>query len=316
MSGGGRGHTPLGPGGEFDRIRGIWRRLGEQMGAAGEDCALVEIGDERLAISTDVTIEGTHFKRGWLAPEEVGWRAAAAALSDLAAVAAEPRGVMASLGVSPEWPEEQVSEVMHGVGQAAAAVDAQLWGGDLVRSEHLVLDVVVVGRADTPVLRSGAASGEELWVTGALGGPAAALAAWLAGEEPEQTARERFARPRPRIAEALWLRDEGAAAMIDLSDGLIGDAGHMAAASGVRCVIEGERVPVHPAASPRGALVSGEEYELLVALRLGTGGELAAAFEDTFGIALTRVGRVEGGQGVGLLENGAPAAPPDGFTQF
>ncbi len=316
MSGGERGHTPLGPGGEFDRIRAIWRRLGEQMSQAGEDCALVTIGSERLAISTDVTIEGTHFRKGWLAPEEVGWRAAAAALSDLAAVAAEPRGVMASLGVSPEWPEELVSEVMHGVGQAAAAVDAQLWGGDLVRSERLVLDVVVVGRAEAPVLRSGAAPGEGLWVTGALGGPAAALAAWLAGEEPEQTARERFAHPRPRIAEALWLRDEGATAMIDLSDGLIGDAGHLAAASGVRCVIEDERVPVHPAASPRGALVGGEEYELLAALPRETDNELAAAFEDTFGIRLTRVGRVEEGQGVELLENGAPVALPGGFTQF
>ena len=316
MSGGERGHTALGPGGEFDRIRAIWRRLGEQMSQAGEDCALVTIGSERLAISTDVTIEGTHFRKGWLAPEEVGWRAAAAALSDLAAVAAEPRGVMASLGVSPEWPEELVSEVMHGVGQAAAAVDAQLWGGDLVRSERLVLDVVVVGRAEAPVLRSGAAPGEGLWVTGALGGPAAALAAWLAGGEPEQTARERFAHPRPRIAEALWLRDEGATAMIDLSDGLIGDAGHLAAASGVRCVIEDERVPVHPAASPRGALVGGEEYELLAALPRETDNELAAAFEDTFGIRLTRVGRVEEGQGVELLENGAPVALPGGFTQF
>ncbi len=306
----------MGPGGEFDRIRAIWRRLGEQMGAAGEDCALVTIGSERLAISTDVTIEGTHFRKGWLSAEELGWRATAAALSDLAAVAAEPRGVMASLGVSPEWPEELVSEVMHGVGQAAAAVDAQLWGGDLVRSERLVLDVVVVGRAETPVLRSGAAIGDELWVSGALGGPAAALAVWLAGEEPEETARERFAHPRPRIAEALWLRDEGATAMIDVSDGLIGDAGHLAAASGVKCVLESERVPVHPAASPRGALVGGEEYELLVALPREAGSEPAAAFEDTFGVRLTRVGRVEEGQGVELLENGEPVPPPDGFTQF
>ena len=104
--------------------------------------------------------------------------------------------------------------------------------------------------------------------------------------------------------------------MIDLSDGLIGDAGHLAAASGIRCVIEGERVPVHPAASPRGALVSGEEYELLATLPQETDSELAAAFEDTFGIRLTRVARVEEGQGVELLENGAPIAPPDGFPQF
>jgi thiamine-monophosphate kinase len=309
-------HAALGPGGEFDRIRAIWRRLGEQLSPAGDDCALVTLGGEPLAISTDLTIEGTHFRPGWLSPEEVGWRATAAALSDLAAVAAEPRGVMVSLGVSPEWPEALVSEVMQGAGAAAAAVEAQLWGGDLVRSERLVVDVVVVGRADAPVRRAGARPGDGVWVTGALGGPGAALQAWLAGKEPDAEARRRFAAPRPRIAEGLWLRDEGAKAMIDVSDGLLGDAAHLAAASGVAVVIETERVPVHAGAdSPATALVSGEEYELLVALPQDAA-EQARAFEEAFGVALTRIGRIEDGSGVRLLEGGAPVPLPTGYRQF
>ena len=317
MSGGGAKHTPLGPGPEFDRIRAIWSRLGERLAPAGDDCALVTVGSERLAISTDVTVEGTHFKPGWLSPYEVGWRATAAALSDLAAVAAEPRGVLASLGVSAEWPEQLVAEVMDGVAAAAHSVDAAVWGGDLVRSERLVLDVTVVGRALEPLLRCGAEPGQSLWVTGVLGGPAAALAAWSSGAEPDRAARERFAHPRPRVAEALWLRDEGATALIDVSDGLLADAAHLAAASGVALVIERERVPVHGAAhSPDDALVSGEEYELLVALPEATPAELGPAFEDAFGLQFTRVGRVDAGSGVSLLDNGAPVAPPGGFTHF
>ncbi len=310
-------HTPLGPGGEFDRIRAIWRRLGEQASPAGDDCALVSVGGVPLAISTDLTIEGTHFRAGWLVPAELGWRATAAALSDLAAVAAEPAGVMVSLGVSAEWPEEMVAQLMEGVGEAAAAVGAAVWGGDLVGSERLVIDVTVVGRADVPVQRKGAEAGDALWVTGRLGAPAAALAAWAEGVEPDRGARERFARPLPRIAEARWLRDRGAKAMVDLSDGLLGDAGHLATASGVRLAIEREHVPVHPAAGlPERALVSGEEFELLAALPSSVGAEDAAAFEEAFGLPLTRVGRVEAGSGVELLEDGAPVDPPPGYRQF
>jgi thiamine-monophosphate kinase len=310
-------HTALGSGGEFDRIRAIWRRLGEQASPAGDDCALVSVGGIPLAISTDVTIEGTHFQAGWLSPTELGWRATAAALSDLAAVAAEPAGVMVSLGVSAEWPEEMVAQLMEGVGEAAAAVGASVWGGDLVGSERLVIDVTVIGRADAPVRRKGAEVGDALWVTGRLGAPAAALAAWSEGVDPDRDARERFVRPRPRIEEARWLRDRGAKAMVDLSDGLLGDAGHLAAASGVRLVVERELVPVHPAAgAAERALVSGEEYELLAALPSGVGADEAAAFEATFALPLTRLGRVEQGSGVTLVAHGVPVDPPTGYRQF
>ncbi len=290
--------------------------MGEQATPAGDDCAIVTLGSERLAVSTDIVLEGTHFRPGWMSPAEIGWRAAAAALSDLAAIAAEPLGLLVSLGVSPEWPEEHVADVMEGIGEAGRAVGAMVWGGDLVRSEQLVVDVVVVGRADAPVLRSGAQAGDGLWVTGSLGAPAAALRAWLGGHEPDASARQRFAHPHPRIAEAKWLRDQGARAMIDISDGLVGDAGHLAAASAVAVAIDSERVPLHAAAdSPDSALVSGEEYELLVALPEGADPD-PTVFQDTFGIPLTRIGRVAAGAGVEVLKNGLPAPLPTGYVQF
>ncbi len=309
--------VPLGPGAEFDRIRGIWQRLGDGVRSAGDDCAIVEIDGALLAIGTDLALEDVHFSVGWMQPHEIGWRAAAAALSDLAAMGAEPAGVLTSLGVSGEWPEEFVTDVMEGVGNAASAVGAVLWGGDLVCSERLVIDVVVVGRAHSPIRRVGARPGDGLWVTGALGAPQAALEAWTAGREPDAQARQRFVRPIPRVREAQWLGARGTTAMLDVSDGLVGDAGHLAAASGVRCSIDADRVPVHPAAdTPAQALVSGEEYELLLTLPAATDSAIARAFEDAFGIPLTRIGSVESGEGIALLEGGVPVDIPAGFRHF
>jgi thiamine-monophosphate kinase len=306
----------LGEGAEFDKIRHIWRRLGSRAVGGGDDCAFVPAGEGLVAIGTDLAIEGVHFRVGWLAPHEIGWRATVASLSDLAAVAAVPVGVLVSLGVSPEWPDEMVAELMDGVGEAVRAAGTTVVGGDLVRSDRLVIDVVATGRVTDPVLRSGANVGDGLWVSGGLGGPAVALAAWERNQEPERTARARFAAPEPRLQEARWLKERGARAMIDVSDGLVADAGHLAAASGVRCVIETEWVPVHASVTDKTtALVSGEEYELLCALPQGA--EVAVSgFADAFGVPLTRIGRVEEGSGVEVLRLAVPIEIPTGFRHF
>ncbi len=302
-------HTALGSGGEFDRVRSIWQRLGSRAAPAGDDCAFVQVGSEQLAVSSDLFLEGTHFRTGWLTPGEIGWRATTAALSDLAAVAAEPLGVLASLGVSPEVPAEHTAEIMDGVGDAATAVGAQVWGGDLVRATAVVLDVMVVGRfVGSPLRRSGAGVGDILLVTGSLGGPAAALEAWGSGREPDRSARDRFARPSARVPEGRWLRDRGASAMIDLSDGLVADAGHLSSASGIACIVELERVPIHRSVTGGGgaeaAVASGEEYELLVALPAQNHQAVRSAFEEEFEIPLTEIGRVEQGAGVRVERSG------------
>ncbi len=310
--------TALGPGREFDHIRAIWQRLGDRLHGVGDDAAIVTIGAERLALSCDLAVEDRHFKLAWLAPAELGWRATAAALSDLAAVAAEPVGVLVSLGAPPAGAEAFLTDVMDGVGHAAASVGAAVWGGDLVQSDRVILDLLVVGRVrEAPVLRLGATPGDGVWVTGALGGPHEAVQAWLAGAVPAPAARERYAHPLPRVHEARWLAERGATAMIDVSDGLVGDAGHLAAASGVAIAIESEQVPSHPGAREwRSALVGGEEYELLVALPPGFGPDAAAAFTAAFELPLTRVGAVATGRGVTVRRGGQAIDVAGGFSHF
>lgn len=314
----------FGAGREFDLIRAVTTRLSERAVGIGDDCALVELGGTPVAITTDMAVEGTHFRFGWLTRYEVGWRAAAGALSDLAAVAGTPAGVMVSLGVPEEWPDEFTVELMDGVGDAAALTGARVWGGDLVKSERCVVDVVCVGTGERGrrsaggfVRRSGAEVGDALWVTGRLGGPKLALDALYAGREPEVSARDRLARPIPRIEEARWLRDHGANAMIDVSDGLVADAGHLAAQSRVGVAIDADAVPAHPSVASSAAsasLISGEEYELLVALPASF--DSAGEFTSRFGLPLTRIGAVAAGEGVVVMRNGAVVDLPAGYLHF
>jgi thiamine-monophosphate kinase len=305
----------LAPGPEFDLIRrflagqGGGERADVRVGP-GDDCAVV--AGNGIALSTDMSVEGVHFRRGWLAPEEIGWRAAAAALSDLAAVAARPIGILVSVAAPPADAGDYTAAVMAGCREAAEAIGAVLLGGDLTRSPGpLVVDVTVVGEAPNPVLRSGARPGHEVWVTGQLGGAAACVEALLRGEPPPPGARERFARPVPRVAEAQWLRERGIpTAMVDLSDGLAGDAAHIAAASGVAVLLVPELVPVHPAARQRSrrrslqrALGGGEDYELCFTAPVGTVIPYVDAFERLFRVPLSCVGRLGGGDGVWFVDS-------------
>jgi len=310
--------TALGSGAEFDIIRSIWSRLGARGANLGDDCAIVEVGGVRLAISSDLTLEDTHFRRGWLAPGALGWRAATAALSDLAAVAATPKGILISLGLSPELPADWAGELMSGVGEAAAEVGAMVWGGDVVRNDRIVIDAIVIGAFEAdPVLRAGARAGDLLAVTGRLGGARAALEDLLGGRSPDVTAMERFTRPRARIAHAQWLRDRGARAMIDVSDGLVADAEHLAAASGLAAVIDRELIPLHPAAADSAmAASSGEEYELLVALPGDLAPTLVEPFAESFALPLTVVGVMEAGQGVTIRDHGHVVAESGRFSHF
>jgi thiamine-monophosphate kinase len=301
-------HLGLGAGAEFDRIRAIERALGAQAGELGDDCALVPTGDGFLALSIDLSVEGVHFRREWLSLEEIGWRAAAGALSDLAAEAATPVGILVSLGVPADSTADDSTAVMKGAGAAAAAVGAVVLGGDLSRAPALVVDVAVVGRTARPVRRRGAAPGDGLWVTGDLGGARAALTTWQAGRPPAPAARRAFARPEPRVAAGQWLAGHGAKALIDLSDGLAGDADHLAAASEVAIELELERIPWHGAVPDAAAAsntppavfaaLGGEDYELLAALPGEFGEADAAGLERELGLPLTRVGRVGRGSGI------------------
>jgi thiamine-monophosphate kinase len=279
----------------------------------GDDCAVVT--GEGIALSSDLSVEGVHFKREWLSAMEIGSRAASAALSDLAAVAARPIGVLVALAGPEEDAGDFAVQVMQGVQSAAERAGGVVLGGDLTRSPGpVVLDVTVIGETSAPVLRSGAQPGDELWVTGELGGAGVTVARLLRGELPAPDALTAFTSPIPRIAEALWLRERAIpTAMLDLSDGLAGDAAHLAAASGVSVALERDAIPIHPAVtadtSTAGdalayAISGGEDYELCFAATAGSVQPLVDEFEGEFGTRLTRVGVVEEGEGVFWAEAG------------
>ena len=314
--------TRLGPGREFDRIRGMAERWGSLAKGLGDDCAFLEIGAGTLAVSVDLSVEGVHFRRDWLDPREIGFRAAAAALSDLAAVAAEPLALLLALGAPAGEPESVLHAVADGVGEAVRDAGASIVGGDLARSPALVVDCCVIGRCGRPVRRGGARPGDALVVTGSLGGPLAALAAWQSGREPSPGARRRFARPEPRHEAARHLAAHGATAMIDLSDGLGGDLLHMLAASDVGARLEVERIPVHSAAAcearlrgePEWAFAarSGEEYELLAALPR----DACDAALRSAPAPLAAIGTIEAAPGLRAVLRGAPVDLPGGFDHF
>lgn len=301
-------HLALGPGAEFDRIRAIIAALGPAAHGLGGDCALVPSDGETLALSTDTSVEGVHFRREWLSPEEIGWRAAAGALSDLAAAGAAPIGVLAAVTVPAPGTGDELVSIMRGVGAAASAVSGSVLGGDLSRGASWSITITVLGRARRAVTRAGARPGDRLWVTGALGGARAALACLERGAAVPDDARQAFAHPEPRIAAGLKLAELGARAMIDLSDGLGGDVRHLAAASRVALAIEVERVPVMPGArivaersgmpAERFAAEGGEDYELLVALPPLFGERDAAELSHRCGVPLTPIGKVHDGAGV------------------
>ena len=306
----------LGPGREFDIIRDLLARWGARATGIGDDAALLDMpAGEQLVASADTSVEHIHFERAWLTPREIGYRATMAALSDLAAMAASPLGVLLALGLPKSW-LDAVGELGDGVGEALDRAKTIVRGGDITGASDLTLGFTVLGSTASPLRRNGARPGDTVFVTGKLGGPGAALAAWQRGDIPSAGARGRFARPVARITEAIWLARAGARAAIDISDGLLADAEHMAVASGVRIQIDLDQLPLHEGVSAHDAALSGEEYELIVcAAALNV-----SAFERANHLSLTAVGRVlepiPDGIGVTAREEGERILPVKGFRHF
>jgi len=300
----------LGPGKEFDRIRAIFNRISELSPEAeglGDDCALVPLGTTTLAVSIDASLEGVHFRTDWLDFKEIGFRAAGAALSDLAADGATPVGLLVSLGVPPRNGKngaDPAVEIMAGVAKLANNVGAHILGGDLTHSERYSVDVCVLGTAERPVRRSGAREGDALWVTGYLGGAALALQGFREGKRMPEQLRNRYARPEPRIAA-----------------GRSADVQHLSAASEVGIEINLERIPCWEGVEAMAAIASGEEFELLLTMPPSFSDASASSFRAETGVHLTRIGRClrgSGGRRVGvrLLDNNNPVALPAGYDHF
>ena len=306
-------HIALGPGKEFDLVRTMLGEWGRSASGVGDDAAVIEVPPgEKLVITTDTSVEGIHFRREWLNHFEIGYRATAAALSDLAAMAARPLGVVIALTL-PSADREEAIALATGIREGASASLCPIVGGDLTAGKSLSLTVTAIGSAVKPIGRTGAVPGQRVYVTGMLGGPSAALRAWLSGGEPSEADRARFAHPIPRIEAAIALAGLGATAAIDVSDGLIGDLAHIAAASRVCIEIDIERVPKMDGITALEAVESGEEYELAI-----TAGDIDVdAFSEAHGLALTEIGRIVAGPaGIELRENGQRIAPPRGYDHY
>jgi thiamine-monophosphate kinase len=309
----GNENIALGPGKEFDIVRSLLAEWGQSAERIGDDAAILEVPKgEKLVVSTDTSLEGVHFRRDWLNHFEIGYRATAASLSDLAAMAARPLGLMIALTL-PKGDRSEARAIATGIREGASAVLCPIVGGDLSSGDVLSLTITALGSVARPISRAGAKPGQRVYVTGRLGGPAAALRAWNAGAQPSEQDRARFAHPIPRIEAAIGLAERGATSAIDVSDGLIADMGHLAAASKVCIEIDLARIPRLNGVSPLEAASSGEEYEIVV-----TGPEIDVdQFSSEFGLDLTEIGRVvAGSSGVALLNDGQRVTAPLGFDHF
>lgn len=282
----------------------------------GDDAALVAAPDGRVVAGTDVLVEGVHFRLDWSTPHQVGRKAVAVNLADIAAMGAVPTGLLVGLACPPDAPVSLVQSLVDGMWEEAAQVGAGVVGGDVVSSGKIVISVTALGdlQGRAPVVRSGAGAGEVLGVCGRLGWAAGGLAVLSRGFRSPLTVVGAHRVPEPPYDAGPQAAVAGATAMIDISDGLLSDAGHLAAASGVAVDIDSAAL-VMPrrlveVASALGAdarhwmLTGGDDHALLASFPAGT----------VLPPGWTAIGAVRDGRGVTV--DGAPYEGSTGWDHF
>jgi len=307
--------------GEFELLAKLRERLpaaGPRIALGSGDDAAVTIPGGATATSVDAIVEGVHFRRGEADLATIGRKALATALSDLAAMGAEPGEAYVVLGAPGDLDEDGFHALLDGMLELAQATGTAIAGGDLTRAPVLTLAATVVGHAPEPsdfVTRGGAAAGDLLVLTGEIGGAGAGRLLLddptLAGAVSEDAAARLRARqldPSPRLHSGRALAQAGATAMIDLSDGLAGDAAHLARASGVGVEIDCGSLPLAKGlaevAAASGvdplqlAVSGGEDYELLAALPANALGEASLRMGEAAETTLTPIGKVSSAGGV------------------
>ena len=279
----------------------------------GDDCAVLSpaSGCDLLA-TTDLSVEGTHFRREWHPAKSVGHRYLARGLSDIAAMGGRPVAAFLSLAVPQKLPQRWVDDFLRGLFALAAEFDVTLAGGDIAQAPLVAADITVLGEvpAGKAILRSGARPGHLIYVTGSLGGSAHTLGRMLAGERIKPSRRDRHFFPRPRISQAEVLREIASgtmtgmrsglisstlsrliSSMIDTSDGLSVDLAHICERSGVGAEIDIAALPLAPGASLDEALHGGEDYELLFTAQANARVPL-----EIDGVPVTPIGRIMRGK--------------------
>jgi thiamine-monophosphate kinase len=301
----------------------------------GDDGAVIEPTRGALdVLTTDTLVEGVHFDPAFCSPADVGAKALAVNLSDLAAMGAEPRAALLSLSLPRAFPRDAIAALADAVIASAATYRVMIAGGNVTSSPGpLVLTLTLTGtvRPRRALLRSGARPGDVLYVSAAIGAASAGLGMLREGRVPaaedEAQCVGKYRVPVPRVRLGLLLgRNRAATACIDLSDGLAEGARQIAEASGTGIVVEADAVPVHPAArryfSEKGldpltaALAGGDDYELLFTVTAKRRRALAPIVRLTPGLAITRIGVVTADREVTLRRDGVDEPLPEGYRHF
>ena len=289
----------------------------------GDDAAVVRRGAGDLVLSTDALVEGTHFDRAMSTPRDIGYKAIAASISDIAAMAASPRYALCALTLSDDVDAGWTMELFGGMREASDEFACTLIGGNLARGADVTVAITVTGEVarGAAVRRGGAKPEDVVVVTGTLGGAAAGRrlarrgAPWT---EDELDAIHHHERPAPRVGEAPVLARNGATAMIDVSDGLARDLARLCEASGVGVRLDPAAVPAHPAAAEGEALGGGEDYELLATMpSAGAVVDAASELADVFATPLTAIGTITT-EGLQTVDDSGKTHPlePSGWDHF
>lgn len=297
---------------------------GELLVGIGDDAAVLAVPATSLVVTTDLLVEGVHFDLSFISPYDLGGRAMAANLSDLAGMGAAPRWGFLSLGLPPQPRAGFIEELVRGLVDLGRSHGLTLAGGDTVRSPQVVINLCLIGQAGSaqPALRSGARAGDAVCVTGSLGGSGAGLAWLQTGGDPQaaeaREAVEAHLRPLPRVATGRALTETGQVhAMMDLSDGLATDLYRLAQASGLGARVQAEALPIAEstrhlaqklgADSTNWALRGGEDFELLFTCDPGQVELLAeSAAKAEPGLKVSRVGSMTPEPGIWLEGEGPP----------
>ena len=313
------------------RTTGVGVRVG-----IGDDCAVLETHPgTRLLATTDLLIEDVHFRRRWAEPADLGWKALAVNLSDIAAMGGRPRWALVALAGADGTTAEEIDAFYAGALELASAHDTVIVGGDTSSSPSgWMINVTLLGEATAPLLRSTARPGDTLAVTGTLGRSAAGLAMLErqtapSGVEPAALAAVTAAhlRPHPRVREGMWLATAGGVtAMMDLSDGVGIDLPRLADESHAGALIDVERLPLDDATRAVAAALGadplawatggGEDYELLLACEPTALARLQRGLAEAYRIHLTPIGEVTAGGGVVWRSRGREVTVARGFEHF
>jgi len=320
-------------------IRRAARRSPAVRVGIGDDCAVLESASGSLVLATtDLLIEDVHFRRRWATPMDIGWKSLAVNVSDIAAMGGRPRWGLIALACPEAVTVEEAEAFYAGVQALAAEHDVVIVGGDTCASPRgWIIDVTLLGEAvRAPLLRSTARAGDVIAVTGSLGRSAAGLALLEANPAPAGVPGDARAdvtaahlRPRPRTREGLWLGEAGGVtAMIDLSDGLATDLGHLCEESAVGARVDLARIPVDASVrevaralgrdAVHWATGGGEDYELLLTCAPDAFDRLASGLARTTGTTLTAVGEMmPAADGIRYLDAcGEAVSVGPGFEHF